>query len=286
MYDSSEKLDGVIAMEYFPLKAGNFTSQMEINCPELGSYPYELELTATEAQYESPVNFRTVLGSHVTRNFTFFNYARQKTEYICKMDNTDFIVERSIAAAAGSGPGGTEINFDVTFEPSKLGPSTAILKASSGAGGVYKWSLHAIADSPKAQGPLTFKSGQTINLTFKNVFFQPTTFEFNIDSPHFHLARKSDTVRPRRDCRIPISYEEPNVQESNENKTKDKFQKLGKLIVSCSIPLITQTDEPKKANEIETKTNNSKKQAIQNEEEKQINYTRYEWIYYLCSNVH
>ena len=71
--------------EYLPLKVGEITGRLTLNCSELGLYQYELRLVATRPPPERPVHFTTHLGSSQLQQCRFVSYARGRTEYICKV---------------------------------------------------------------------------------------------------------------------------------------------------------------------------------------------------------
>ena len=113
------------------------------------------------------------------------------------MDSTDFHVEKSVTA------GGTEAIIEVTFEPSHLGDSQAILSLSSVAGGDYTVPLCGHCLPPRPQGPYTVKAGQTVVIPFKNVFPQTMNFSYTINSPVFSV-RALETVKARKTCNMQV----------------------------------------------------------------------------------
>ncbi|XP_059164892.1 hydrocephalus-inducing protein homolog isoform X11 [Physella acuta] len=216
---------GLFTFEYQPLKIGETTGRLELNCTELGQYMYDLVLNATPGVPEKPIYFKTGLGSSVVQVAKFLNFAKQKTDYTCKIDNTDFHVEKTVAAAPGS-PGGTEVALEVVFEPSKLGEQRASLMVSSAVGGEYIFPLFGTCTAPKPQGPFIIKTGTTIPIIFRNVFSTATPFTFQVDNPLFHLTKHGETIRPHKDHRIVVGYD---GQDSNS-----KNPVMGKLVVSCA----------------------------------------------------
>lgn len=71
--------------EYQPLKAGETTGKLILTNGELGTYTYDLQLSALVAAPEKASYFNVALGSSETVMIRFQNYARQKTDYICKV---------------------------------------------------------------------------------------------------------------------------------------------------------------------------------------------------------
>ena len=58
---------------------------MEFNCNDLGLYIYDLNLRATKAGPERALYFRTGLGTNSSQSAKFLNFAKQKTDYTCKV---------------------------------------------------------------------------------------------------------------------------------------------------------------------------------------------------------
>uniref|UniRef100_A0A2C9K9X8 HYDIN/VesB/CFA65-like Ig-like domain-containing protein n=1 Tax=Biomphalaria glabrata TaxID=6526 RepID=A0A2C9K9X8_BIOGL len=214
---------GHLTLEYQPLKVGEVTGRLELNCADLGQYLYDMVLNAQPSGQEKPIYFRTWLGSSVTQVAKFLNFAKQKTDYSCKIDNPDFHVEKTIAAAPGS-TGGTEVALDVVFEPSKLGEQRAQLTVTSPLGSDYIFPLFGTCISPKPQGPFTVKSGSNLSIVFRNIFSTTTPFTFQVDNPLFHVAKPGESIRPHKDHRIVVGFDGTNI----------KNPVVGKLIVSCA----------------------------------------------------
>ena len=77
--------DGNLTLEFLPLTARVQSGKIELNNADLGQYTYELECTATAAGPEKALYFKCPLGSHQTLSAKFLNFAKQKTEYTCKV---------------------------------------------------------------------------------------------------------------------------------------------------------------------------------------------------------
>ena len=67
---------------------GETQGRLEFNCNDLGLYMYDLNLKATAAGPERALYFRACLGSNHTLVAKFNNFAKQKTDYICKVGFT------------------------------------------------------------------------------------------------------------------------------------------------------------------------------------------------------
>ncbi|XP_069073573.1 hydrocephalus-inducing protein homolog [Pleurodeles waltl] len=217
--------EGSLMFEFQPLKACEVTGRLILQSAELGTFQYELNLKATPAKPEKTLYFRTPLGSNQILSAKFTNYTRQKVEYICKTDNSDFHVEKVINAAPGS-QGGTEVNVEVTYEPIQLGESRAVLSISSPVGGEYTIPLIGTAVAPKPMGPIVIRAGSASSTTipFKNVFPQTTVFSFQVDNPAFSV-KPSESIRSKKVHYIPVSFE--------GNLSGSKAPVTGKLTISC-----------------------------------------------------
>ena len=71
--------------EYQPLRVGEGSGKVLLSNNDLGLYTYDLILHATPAGSERITYFKTNLGSSQVMNIKFQNFARQKTDYICKV---------------------------------------------------------------------------------------------------------------------------------------------------------------------------------------------------------
>ncbi|GFS07093.1 hydrocephalus-inducing protein-like [Elysia marginata] len=216
---------GQFSFEYQPLKVGEVQGRLELYCSDLGLYSYDLVLTATPGAPEKAIYFRVGLGSSTTQVAKFLNFAKQKTDYICKIDNSDFHVDKSVPAAPGS-TGGTEVALDVVFEPSRFGEQRAMLTVSSQIGGEYTFPLFGTCIPPKPQGPFTVKAGSSTAIVFHNVFPNTTPFTFQVDNPLFHLTKQGESIRAKKDHRVVVGFD--------GNDTGSKAAVMGKLIISCA----------------------------------------------------
>ncbi|KAK2085419.1 hypothetical protein P7K49_036719 [Saguinus oedipus] len=206
-----------------PLKAGETFGRLTLHSTDLGYYQYELNLKATPALPEKPVHFQTLLGSSQNMLVKFINYTRQRTEYYCRTDCTDFHAEKIINAAPG-GQSGTEASVEVFFEPSHLGETKGILMLSSLAGGEYIIPLFGMALPPKPQGPFLIRAGYSIIIPFKNIFYHMVTFSITVENPAFSI-RAVESVRPKKINNITVFFE--------GNPSGSKTPITTKLIVSC-----------------------------------------------------
>ncbi|XP_044126636.1 hydrocephalus-inducing protein homolog [Bufo gargarizans] len=212
-----------LVFEYQPLKTGESTGRLTLQSSELGVLQYDLLLRATAAVSQKPLYFHTTLGTSQTLSARFMNFTRQKTEYSCKVNNSDFHVDKVVMAAPCS-QGGSEVSVEVTYEPVQLGESRAVLHISSPLGGDYTFPLFGSAMAPKPQGPIQIRAGSSVSIPFKNVFLQPTTFSFQTD-PAVFVVKACEPVRPKKTHYISVSYEAPHGG--------SRTPVTGRLVVSC-----------------------------------------------------
>ncbi|KAJ3226665.1 hypothetical protein HK099_004409 [Clydaea vesicula] len=147
------RAEGNVLIEYLPLLPKDQTARATVTSAELGVYQYDLKLYSTPSGCERSLHFKVGLGGNQVQTFRFLSFAKTKTEYSCKIDNQEFLVEKSVLAPSAS-IGGTEVCLDVTYEPSKLGDSRTNLIISSPNGGDYICPL----DNPF----FTIKAAETI----------------------------------------------------------------------------------------------------------------------------
>ncbi|KAM6352746.1 hydrocephalus-inducing protein homolog isoform 6-T13 [Alca torda] len=194
-----------LVIEYQPVKMGESTGRLVLQSSDLGSFYYNLHLKATTNRPEKPLYFCTTLGSSQTITTKIMNYARQKTDYHLQTNCADFQTEKTVSVAPAS-PGGSEVSVEVTYEPCQLGEARATLQLSSLLGGEYSIPLFGLALPPKPQGPFLIKAGGTTSIPFKNIFLQPTAFQYTVEHPAF-AVRAPESLRPKKTAFITVSFE-------------------------------------------------------------------------------
>ena len=80
-----KKFQADFTLEYQPLRVGETNTKLDFSNNELGNYFYELNLKATPAGPERALYFRTCLGQSHVQVGKFLNFAKQKTDYSCKV---------------------------------------------------------------------------------------------------------------------------------------------------------------------------------------------------------
>lgn len=130
------------------------------------------------------------------------SYSKHKTEFIVKIDSTEWNSERSLPVSQSAGQVGTEATFDVSYEPTSLGTKSTIMTISSPSGGDYTFPLVGKCLAP--QGPFTIRSSQMI--PFKNIFNKPTEFHLVIDNPHFTIPKDVELIKPKKTQYFCVNY--------------------------------------------------------------------------------
>ena len=93
---------------------------------DLGTYQYDLNLTALPPAPEPPTHYNTWLGATQTHAVKFTNFSKHKTEFIVKIDSPDWSTERAIPVAQAA-TAGSEVTFDVNYEPTQLGKRSTMM---------------------------------------------------------------------------------------------------------------------------------------------------------------
>ncbi|KAL7750642.1 hypothetical protein RI367_003984 [Sorochytrium milnesiophthora] len=210
--------ESVCPIEFLALVPRETTGKLTLTSSELGVFQYDIHLNAVAAGYERTMHFKVGLGGVQVLTFRFPNLCRSKTEFSCKVENTDFSVEKSVTVMPSTGSG-AEVNVDVTFEPSKLGDVRTYLAITSQNSGDYTVPLHGYCTTPRPQGPISIKSGTTAAVPFKNVFNQQATFSFSIDNPNF-TVKAAETIASKKTINMNIGYKVPGGSGGGSEKEK------------------------------------------------------------------
>lgn len=156
-----------------------------------------------------------------------------------KVDNTDFKVDKSVAAAPSQTPSGIEVSFDITYEPSSLGEFKSTLVLASSLGGEFVFPLHGVCLPPKPQGPYQVRAGSTSSIAFKNVFGQPVAYSFAIDNELFHLTKTTELIKPHQTYKIVVGFNgndsaSSSTTAASATATTNKADVMAKLVVTAS----------------------------------------------------
>ena len=122
-------IQGSCTFEYLPLKSGTMSGRLIFTSSDLGTYQYDLNLTALPPAPEPPTHYNTWLGATQTHAVKFTNFSKHKTEFIVKIDSPDWSTERAIPVAQAA-TAGSEVTFDVNYEPTQLGKRSTMMTVS------------------------------------------------------------------------------------------------------------------------------------------------------------
>ncbi len=214
------------AFEFLPLRPRDGLARLTLACPELGSFHFDLVLSAASVPPQPEETFRTSLGETVTKKLKFTNFCTSRCEFLSTIDGgqQQFSCGPSMVAPA-SVKSGTDLYLDVTFDPCTLGDSKATLTISSPVGGDFVFPLFGACAPPKASGPHTVKAGAGARFTlpFKNVFNTIETYSYSFDNPAFSVAKVTELYKSKETKDVLVKYD----------SSKDASN-LSRLTVTCA----------------------------------------------------
>ncbi|XJO77830.1 hypothetical protein BDV3_002359 [Batrachochytrium dendrobatidis] len=247
------KSEGICTIEFLPLIPKEASARITLSSVDLGLYQYDLRLISLAAQPERTLQFKVGFGSSQVQTFRFTSFSKVRTDFTCKIDNTEFTVEKSVSVAAAT-IGGVEVSVDVIYEPSKLGDTRTQLIISSPLGGDYICPLNGHCAAPRPQGPILIKSGSPSILSFKNVLSTSATFNFVVDNPIF-VVKAAETVASKKLIQLSIGFKPPATgttstsaafgaaimqnQLGNSVTSKSSTHKVGKLTITHTMSNMT-----------------------------------------------
>lgn len=88
-------------IEFLPLVPKESITRINLNSSDLGIYLYDVKLVANPSPPERSIHFKVGLGGCQTQVFRFLSFSKAKTEYGCRIDSPDFIVEKTVTAGPG-----------------------------------------------------------------------------------------------------------------------------------------------------------------------------------------
>lgn len=90
-----------VFMEYLPLHVKEANARLSINSTELGVFLYDLKFAALPAPQERGTHFKVSLGSSHAQTLRFICHSKVKAEFVTRLENPDFIVDKGFFVAAG-----------------------------------------------------------------------------------------------------------------------------------------------------------------------------------------
>ena len=196
----------MLAKEYPP-------SRLVISCPELGDFPYVVNLASTPPPPEKQIRVQCALGQLVSTTLRFMHYSKSATEFVFKLsDNrqTSFYKSNNQTTmkvnACQDVRVGQEVAVDVTFEPSRVGDFKENVEITSAVAGTYLFALHGTCTPPQRQGPIEIRPNQSTQIQFKNVFNENVAFNFAVDHGNFIIAKPTEVIQAKKTTAITVQY--------------------------------------------------------------------------------
>ncbi len=224
--------------EYTPLKERTTTARLSLSSQDLGLFQYDLILTGTSAGPLPTEKFSSALGETVTRRVRFTNFCNVRTEYAISFEGEQDFSAAATINAPPAVKSGSDVSIDVTYEPSKLGTSRALMLLSSTQGGDYSCPLFGQCTSPKPLGPYTIKPGGKTVIPFRNVFRSTETFNLVCDNPLFSVVKPSENMKSKETKDLIVRYEGAGASKDLEQQ-QQQLCKMGKLTITCPSQAIT-----------------------------------------------
>ncbi|XP_043251741.1 hydrocephalus-inducing protein-like [Colletes gigas] len=218
-----------VNVNYYPmLPTENSIVMLDINCPELGHFPYELRLKALPALPEKVTRVNATLGSSYVFPLSVRNCTEHKTKFTIQIDNDCFTSPSSIEVS--------EISngiVEVVYEPCNIENVTATLTASSETAGEFIFPLIGTCSLPKIMGPYTITQKESTSIRFRNVFKETKPFNFLTDVPEiFAIETLSASLDPKQTIDIKVSLLDD--KQDDEDFTEEKNAVTGKLLIYCT----------------------------------------------------
>jgi len=110
--------------------------------------------------------------------------------------------------------------MEVTYQPSALGESRALLVVSGPGGGEYRALLTGYAQPPQPQGPFPIQNGKSAEIKFRNPFTEAATFLVQVDNAAFEPTRKELSLQRQAVESVIVGFKSPKPVG-------------GRLIISC-----------------------------------------------------
>ncbi|KAG5334606.1 HYDIN protein, partial [Acromyrmex charruanus] len=221
----------IIKIKYHPLhSAEEITVALDVNCEELGLFPYELRLRAISALPEKTTRVDAMLGSSVTFSLNVINHAEDTAIFTIKVNNECFTTSKDIEV-----PALKSTSFDVTYEPSDIENVSATLTATSEIAGEFVFPLIGTYSLPKPQGPYTVAANAPASIPFKNIFRETKSFELILDDPEVFVTSTSlNEIKQKQAISIVVQ-----LKDNGKREMEDNYPVTGKLLVYCTDPKIS-----------------------------------------------
>ncbi|XP_046822171.1 hydrocephalus-inducing protein-like [Vespa crabro] len=223
--------NGFITINYNPiLTSEEMIEKLDINCQELGCFPYELRLTALLPAAEKTTHVTATLGNTVKFSLSIRNFTLKKADFVIEVNNDSFICPKKIELERLE-----KGSIDVIYEPHDIENITTILTATSKTAGIFTYPIIGTYSLPKPQGPYTMTANSPVMIKFKNIFEETKTFEFLANSNlDFEIKPTSQDINPKQEINVIV-----NLRHTDETEFYEKCPVTGKLSVHCTDPRLS-----------------------------------------------
>jgi hydrocephalus-inducing protein len=230
-----------VPVDFFPLLAKETypPAKLSFQCPELGEFPFVVQLSALPPLPEKPTRVQVALGQRVVVPLRFTHYAKANVDYQLRFSdpkqNVFGTTGSSFKVTAAADPrAGAAVSCDVVyFEPQRIGEYRETVELVSAAGGTFSFPLHGTCTPPQRQGPIDVRPNQTASVTFRNVFSETVVFSFASDSPAFVPSKQQESIAAKKNATVTVQYRPTDATQTT----------LGKLLITGT-PTSTGDPQP------------------------------------------
>lgn len=226
--NSSDK----ITVKYCPMLATSkqLIEYLNVNCPELGVFPYELLLTCNSGLCEKVTSISTQLGQQIVFDIVIMNSTKLPAQFTIKIhDNTNFIIKKNKISI----PGSEYSTINVIFEPLIIGRISTNLIALSDTAGEINYPIIGYCTEPKPQGPFIIKSNKPLVINFKNIYQDEKIFEYIVEPGElFTIGKSTNRINAKQTIGVTVNF-------LKDEKRDNQFETSGKLIIYCNEPSLS-----------------------------------------------
>ncbi|RZC43113.1 hypothetical protein BDFB_000799 [Asbolus verrucosus] len=201
---------------YKPLKTEHVTRMFEASCKELGTFCYNIILTAHSPVPESAVSFKAFFGQSITQKMNVIATADCSFEF----GDAIFSLEKVIS----------DHSISVNFEPNQTGKFQSRLVLKSSHLGEFIYPLIGESCPPKPQGPFLLKYSSPLTINFKNPFSEDKEFYFHVEPTDFKIKQQKETIGAKKVFKVTINMVGQKV------RGEPKYPITGKLMIYSKRP--------------------------------------------------
>ena len=197
------------------------TAALSFDIAELGTYKYELKLSATPPPSTPQLRFEAPLGGQQVETFTFRAFTIAPTDFKLSVGRPEFFeVPPSVNVEASPHWDGLDVRVQIKFEPEALGNLSDTLVIDGGAAGEYRCTLLGVCKRPQPQGPFVIAKNGSREITFRNVFGDAREFSFTVDNAAFAVSTATQNIPPRAEAKCVVSFKPEGEHKESEISAK------------------------------------------------------------------